>query len=191
MRASEWQYLCAVHEPPKACCALDYSCHTLDWAAYTLTSQRHFPSRLTLSPQEGLADADDQDSGVKQLTNIVRRVYRIYSHAWFSHRSVFWDVEGREGLHLLFKTVTDEYELMPEESYTIPPEAEALSDDTEALPERKVRGALTSEGPPLGPGATQRRHKATPSLGSTVTIIHETDEPESEAIKASDSAEKS
>ena len=51
MRVSEWQYLCAVHDPPKSCCAIDYCCHTLDWAANVLTSQKNFPSRLTLGSE--------------------------------------------------------------------------------------------------------------------------------------------
>ena len=121
MRASEWQYLCAVHDPPKCCCAIDYCCHTLDWAANTLTSPRHFPSRLALG-----TDANNTQQQVRQLTNIFRRVYRIFAHAWFQHREVFWRVEGKSGLYVFFKTVTDTYNLIPEESYTVPPEAEGI-----------------------------------------------------------------
>lgn len=121
MRASEWQYLCAVHDPPKCCCAIDYCCHTLDWAANTLTSPKHFPSRLALG-----TDANNTQQQVRQLTNIFRRVYRIFAHAWFQHREVFWRVEGKSGLYVFFKTVTDAYNLIPEESYTVPPEAEGI-----------------------------------------------------------------
>lgn len=215
MRASEWQYLCAVHEPPKACCAIDYSTHTLDWASHILTSPRHFPSRLSLSAgrmdtseareQTHLATSQDdstttQMSGIKQLTNIMRRVYRIFSHAWYSHRAVFWAIEAREGLHLLFKTVTDEYELMPEESYTIPPEAEGLTNDvadgddrrSRSRSPRKLAGISNqdTEGQDegrtaifAGAGLTQRRHKASPSLGSAVTIIHEGDEEDGQEYR--------
>ena len=121
MRASEWQYLCAVHDPPKCCCAIDYCCHTLDWAANTLTSPKHFPSRLALG-----TDANNTQQQVRQLTNVFRRVYRIFAHAWFQHREVFWRVEGKSGLYVFFKTVTDNYNLIPEESYTVPPEAEGI-----------------------------------------------------------------
>ena len=144
MRASEWQYLCAVHDPPKSCCAIDYCCHTLDWAANTLTSPRHFPSRLALgttSPDVavGGSPANAATSAVgaagtgvtrqhqeRQLTNVFRRVYRIFAHAWFQHRDVFWRVEGRTGLYILFKTVCDSYALIPDDNYTIPREAEGL-----------------------------------------------------------------
>jgi len=110
MRASEWQFLCAVHESPKSCCAIDYSCHTLDWATNIVTSQTIFPSRLSLNSGDGL---DEKGAGVKHLVNIFRRLHRIFAHAWFQHRGVFWQVEGQTGLYVLFKTVCDQYELLP------------------------------------------------------------------------------
>ncbi|KAF3930813.1 hypothetical protein ABW20_dc0110097 [Dactylellina cionopaga] len=109
MRASLWQYLCAVHDPPRSCCAMDYSVHTLDHAASTLCSTKHFPSRLNINA-----------NGTKQLSSIFRRLYRIFAHAWFLHRSVFWDVENEHGLYVFFKTVSDKYSLIPEDNLTIP-----------------------------------------------------------------------
>ena len=126
MRASEWQYLCAVHEPPKSCCAIDYVNHTLDWAANVLTSPKHFPSRLQLGGDPGNAF-----QSMRQLTNIFRRVYRIFAHAWFQHREVFWHIETTYGVYVLFKTICDEYALIPEDNYTIPPEAEGPRDDVD------------------------------------------------------------
>jgi hypothetical protein len=66
---------------------------------------------------------------MRHLTNIFRRVYRIFAHAWFQHRGVFWQVEGREGVYIFFKTVCDVYQLIPEDNYTIPAEAEAGGDE--------------------------------------------------------------
>ncbi|KAK6331071.1 hypothetical protein TWF718_003259 [Orbilia javanica] len=109
MRASLWQYLCAVHDPPRSCCAMDYSVHTLDHAASTLCSTKHFPSRLNINA-----------NGTKQLSSIFRRLYRIFAHAWFLHRSVFWDVENEHGLYVFFRTVSDKYSLIPEDNLTIP-----------------------------------------------------------------------
>lgn len=185
MRASEWQYLCAVHEPPKPCCAIDYCCHTLDWAATTLASNKHFPSRLKLGNEE----SGGSQQGVRQLTNIMRRVYRIFAHAWFQHRQVFWHVESHEGLYILFKTVCDFYSLIQEENYTIPPEAEGLvaEQKEEDVQEGKavlkkdsgdeeVKGEDTNATTTISTGATTRRHKHTPSMGSAVTTITEGDE---------------
>jgi hypothetical protein len=192
MRASEWQYLCAVHDPPKSCCAIDYCCHTLDWAANILTSQKHFPSRLTL----GGGDSISTQQSVRQLTNIFRRVYRMFAHAWFQHRDVFWSVENQEGLYVFYKTVCDSYNLIPEDNYTVPPEAEGLQsvDEMKELQQQEIPKTLYSSGSANSPvtpesarpdditttilstGATTRRHKHTPSTGSFVTTIAEGDE---------------
>ncbi|KAL3457479.1 Mob1/phocein [Aspergillus heterothallicus] len=188
MRASEWQYLCAVHDPPKACCAIDYCCHTLDWATNILTSPKHFPSRLTLGSDSG----GGPQAGMRHLTNVFRRLYRIFAHAWFQHRDVFWQVEGHDGLYMFFKTVCDMYNLIPSDNYTIPPEAEG----DEAHPPRQVQDhgdprrltILRKDNEPLLPpldqvepatistGATTRRHKSSPSIGSRVTTINESAE---------------
>ncbi|KAL6232964.1 hypothetical protein BDW75DRAFT_216446 [Aspergillus navahoensis] len=192
MRASEWQYLCAVHDPPKACCAIDYCCHTLDWATNILTSPKHFPSRLTLGSESG----GGPQAGLRHLTNIFRRLYRIFAHAWFQHREVFWHVEGHDGLYMFFKTVCDVYHLIPEDNYTVPPEAEGdeahqpqhvqeqdegrrltiLRKDNEFLlpPLDQVEPASVST------GSTTRRHKSSPSMGSRVTTISESAEDNEE-----------
>ncbi|WEW59598.1 hypothetical protein PRK78_005072 [Emydomyces testavorans] len=187
MRASEWQYLCAVHDPPKACCAIDYCCHTLDWATNILTSPKFFPSRLTL----GSEAAGGPQASMRHLTNIFRRVYRIFAHAWFQHREVFWQVEGHDGLYVFFKTVCDAYGLLPEDNYTIPAEAEGEEPRTNKLEEggRKMmilrkedkphaESSLDSASTSLGPGATTRRHRHSPSTGAAVSTIAEAGEDE-------------
>ena len=195
MRASEWQYLCAVHEPPKSCCAIDYCNHTLDWAANVLTSPKHFPSRLALGGEAG-----NVIQSMRQLTNIFRRVYRIFAHAWFQHRDVFWSVEAIYGLYMLFKVVCDEYHLIPEDSYTIPPEAEGIQEavnerGSDLRPHILQKDNTGIDEPPTGltsseisspqastisTAATTRRHKHTPSTGSHVATIAEGAEEEDE-----------
>jgi hypothetical protein len=198
MRASEWQYLCAVHDPPKSCCAIDYCCHTLDWAANTLTSPKHFPSRLALG-----TDQSTQHSQIRQLTNIFRRVYRIFAHAWFQHRDMFWKVEGRTGLYIFFKTVCDVYGLIPEDNYTIPPEAEGIEPPTESrssIPPLILKREPSEPGPQepeftsgmegpaehtLSTAGTTKRHRHSPSVGamSVATVVEETEEEENPASK--------
>ncbi|GIJ98552.1 hypothetical protein Aspvir_000669 [Aspergillus viridinutans] len=180
MRASEWQYLCAVHDPPKSCCAIDYCCHTLDWATNILTSPKHFPSRLTLGSEAG----GGPQASLRYLTNIFRRLYRIFAHAWFQHRDVFWQVEGNDGLYIFFKTVCDMYKLIPEDNYTVPAEAEGL-DANQSMQEQADNRRMTilrkdSEGPlenvepsSISTGATTRRHKNSASISSRVTTISE------------------
>lgn len=203
MRASEWQYLCAVHDPPKSCCAIDYCCHTLDWAANTLTSPKNFPSRLALG-----SDQTTQHQQQRNLTNIFRRVYRIFAHAWFQHRDMFWKVEGRTGLYILFKTVCDAYGLIPEDNYTIPPEAEGLDDSEEpaiAPPvilkrEPLAPGPLESENSSvieagdhtLSTAGTTKRHRHSPSVSATsvATVLEESEEEEAEPKDGSAEADE-
>ena len=187
MRASEWQYLCAVHETPKACCAVDYCIHTLDWAGDILTSVKLFPSRMTLGPQ----DSPGHQAAVRNITNIMRRVYRIFAHAWFQHREgVFWPVEASGGIYTLFKTVCDVYGLIQEDNYTIPPEAEGLPSKEEMEHDRQEKAGTKKTGDEEGEedgttlqiaGATTRRHKHTPSVGSAVGTIAEGEEDETES----------
>jgi Mob1/phocein family len=201
MRASEWQYLCAVHDPPKPCCAIDYCCHTLDWAANVLTSQKHFPSRMSLGPEQGASHQQ-----LRQLTNIFRRVYRIFAHAWFQHREIFWKVEGKTGLYVFFKTVCDTYGLIPEDNYTVPPEAEGTEPATQTTEDIKTPLILTRDNKAGDEGQkaheeaenvsnekdllfpddassaaavnTTKRHRQTPSadLGAILTVLEENEE---------------
>ncbi|KAI4855625.1 Mob1/phocein [Aureobasidium sp. EXF-8846] len=177
MRASEWQYLCAAHEPPKSCCAIDYCCHTLDWCATALTSTKLFPSRLGLGTETLSAQAQ-----IRKMTEVFRRVYRIFAHAWFSHKDVFWRVESKTGLYLLFKTVCDEYRLIPEDNYTIPPEAEGIETTpvaTRAMPtilQRDLSDSESAGNSTLATGNTTKRHRHTMSHDRSVsvsTVIHE------------------
>ncbi|GCB18687.1 MOB kinase activator-like 4 [Aspergillus awamori] len=202
MRASEWQYLCAVHDPPKSCCAIDYCCHTLDWATNILTSPKYFPSRLTLGSETG----GGAQASMRHLTNIFRRLYRIFAHAWFQHREVFWQVEGHDGLYIFFKTVCDMYSLIPEDNYTVPAEAEGVDVQQPAAPEHTDNRRMTilrKENEPLSlesiepaaisTGATTRRHKNSPSISSSVTTINEGAEddeqqPRQQAVAAATAA---
>lgn len=201
MRASEWQYLCAVHDPPKSCCAIDYCCHTLDWAANTLTSPAHFPSRLSAAGIDAVQQGPGQSVVTRthqerQLTNIFRRVYRIFAHAWFSHREVFWKVESKYGLYVFFKTVCDAYGLIEKDNYTIPPEAENL----DAAAQDEGRDLDAQDSPPIGilkrentlkasspegessnsnaSSATARRQRHVPSKSGSVvsTVVEENEE---------------
>ncbi|KAK0627214.1 Mob1/phocein [Immersiella caudata] len=196
MRASEWQFLCAVHDAPKSCCAIDYCCHTLDWAANVVTNPKIFPSRFVV-------DAHDRAMALKNLINVFRRLHRIFAHAWFQHRVVFWSVEGQTGLYIFFKTVCDVYDLLPAENYKLPPEAEGLeASEVDNGVERKIilqhqpqqqpgfRSSSAQHVPldqtednSLAPARTNtRRHiKSSPSTGSSVTTVPEADEDETAA----------
>lgn len=203
MRASEWQFLCAVHDAPKSCCAIDYCCHTLDWAANTVTNPKYFPSRF-------FVDTHDKNLALRHLVNIFRRLHRMFAHAWFQHRSVFWAVEGQTGLYIFFKTVCDHFKTLQHENFQLPPEAEGLESTTTSSGDDEVPqvviekpkthqpgGSVTfakppviaSRGTPVGEPAdddslntaamrtnTRRHIKSSPSVGSAVTTVPEAEE---------------
>ena len=203
MRASEWQFLCSVHEQPKSCCAIDYCCHTLDWAANVVTDPRTFPSRFTfvneISDELGLAKPDGPPSAhaiSKSLVNVFRRLHRIFLHAWFQHRSVFWAVEAQSGLYQLFKVVCENHQLLLGESYGLPPEAAgstgnpalAVSEPSEKSTAKSapLEGSNNSNntGHHLGGGGvsrsnTRRHIRGNPSTGSAVPTVLEADEDDS------------
>lgn len=113
---------------------------------------------------------------------------------------MFWNVEGRTGLYIFFKTVCDYYGLIPDDNYTIPPEAEG--DGTE--PSTESRSAMLPtilKREPSGPGpedsdnstileslsdhnlstaGTTKRHRHSPSVGATAvsTVVEENEEEE-------------
>ncbi|KKY38568.1 putative mob1 family protein [Diaporthe ampelina] len=193
MRASEWQFLCAVHEQPKSCCAIDYCCHTLDWAANVVTNPKVFPSRfVALSGGDG--SGHDKNTAVKNLVNVFRRLHRIFAHAWFQHRGVFWSVEGQTGLYVFFKTVCDMFDTLPAENYKLPPEAEGL-ESAAAAAESTDRGTKKEQSLlqtptiqqhsdddnflPAGRTNTRRHIRSSPSTGSAVTTVMEADEDDS------------
>jgi len=142
---------------------------------------------------------------MKEITNIFRRVYRIYAHAWFQHREVFWRVEGKTGLYVFFKTVCDEYGLIQSENYTIPPEAEGLEPkevnrDTPIAGQppagmsllRRPEGAGEEQAKPepagneiIATGDTTKRHRHTASNHSVSTTIAEEAEEDEDLSKPS------
>ncbi|KAK4151261.1 hypothetical protein C8A00DRAFT_17307 [Chaetomidium leptoderma] len=193
MRAGEWQFLCAVHDTPKSCCAIDYCCHTLDWAANVVTNPKIFPSRFVV-------DAHDKNTALKNLVNVFRRLHRIFAHAWFQHRGVFWSLESQSGLYVFFKTVCDAYDLLPAENYKLPPEAEGLDSsagagdlgdrgaDKRQQQQQQLQPPITIAKPPsqrdtedgdyssMSRTNTRRHIKSSPSVGSAVTTVPEADE---------------
>lgn len=110
MTATEqWIFLCAAHKTPKECPAIDYARHTLDGAAYLLNSNKYFPSRVSI-----------KESSVAKLGSVCRRVYRIFSHAYFHHRTLFDEFENETHLCRRFTIYVTKYNLMTKDSLIVP-----------------------------------------------------------------------
>merc|ERR1739838_252398 len=105
----QWIFLCAAHKTPKECSAIDYTRHTLDGAACLLNSQKYFPSRVSI-----------KDSSVNKLGSVCRRVYRIFSHAYYHHRPIFDEAENETFLCRRFTSFVTKYDLMSRENLIVP-----------------------------------------------------------------------
>jgi len=110
MTATEqWIFLCAAHKTPKECPAIDYTRHTLDGAACLLNSNKYFPSRVSI-----------KESSVAKLGSVCRRVYRIFSHAYFHHRQIFETFEAETHLCRRFTVFVTKYKLMTRDNLIVP-----------------------------------------------------------------------
>jgi hypothetical protein len=110
MTATEqWIFLCAAHKTPKECPAVDYTRHTLDGAASLLNSNKYFPSRVSI-----------RDASLQKLNSVCRRVYRIFSHAFYHHRTIYDEFEDATCLCKRFSVFVMKYNLMPRDSLIVP-----------------------------------------------------------------------
>ncbi|XP_027035446.1 MOB-like protein phocein isoform X3 [Tachysurus fulvidraco] len=110
MTATEqWIFLCAAHKTPKECPAIDYTRHTLDGAACLLNSNKYFPSRVSI-----------KESSVAKLGSVCRRIYRIFSHAYFHHRQIFDTHENETFLCHRFTRFVMKYSLMSKDNLIVP-----------------------------------------------------------------------
>ncbi|XP_032967352.1 MOB-like protein phocein [Rhinolophus ferrumequinum] len=110
MTATEqWIFLCAAHKTPKECPAIDYTRHTLDGAACLLNSNKYFPSRVSI-----------KESSVAKLGSVCRRIYRIFSHAYFHHRQIFDEYENETFLCHRFTKFVVKYNLMSKDNLIVP-----------------------------------------------------------------------
>merc|ERR1712156_665008 len=94
---------------PKECPAIDYTRHTLDGAACLLNSNKYFPSRVSI-----------KESSVAKLGSVCRRVYRIFSHAYFHHRQIFEKFESETHLCRRFTVFVTKYKLMTRDNLIVP-----------------------------------------------------------------------
>jgi Mob1/phocein family len=76
---------------------------------------------------------------------VCRRVYRIFSHAYFHHRLIFNEFEEKTSLCLRFTHFVTKYDLMSKENLIVPiPECDALtSGDVTAIAKSSPPTAAT------------------------------------------------
>ena len=110
MKANEGAvYLCAAHKAPQECNAVGYILHTLDSTAAILNSNKLFPSRVNIP-----------DASVKHFGSIVRRLYRIFAHAYYHHHDLFVAFENATALTERFTYFSLSFNLIQTKLLNIP-----------------------------------------------------------------------
>jgi hypothetical protein len=70
---------------------------------------------------------------VAKLGSICRRVYRIFSHAYFHHRAIFDSFEARTHLCRRFTLFVTKYNLMSKDNLIVPvTDSDLSSEETDA-----------------------------------------------------------
>lgn len=118
MTATEqWIFLCAAHKQPNECSAIDYTRHTLDGAASLINNNKYFPSRVTI-----------KESSLAKLGSVCRRLYRIFSHAYYHHLPVFEEFERETHLCERFSKFVVMHNLMTKDGLIVPADGSKVID---------------------------------------------------------------
>ncbi|CAF3666449.1 unnamed protein product [Rotaria sp. Silwood1] len=140
MTATEqWIFLCAAHKNPKECPAIDYTRHTLDGAASLLNSNKYFPSRISI-----------KETSIAKLGSVCRRIYRIFSHAYYHHRPIYDEFEGRTHLCRRFTVFALRYGLIPKDNLIVP--IHGVNQDITTIMQQQTSPIKTNSNPSLKNG---------------------------------------
>ena len=121
MKATDqWLYICACCNRQE-CPAIDYMVHNLDYAKRSLLSSESIKDRYKPEPEVR-----------KAIELMIRRLYRILSHAYYHHKDIWAAFEEKTSLTTRFTQFAIKYALMPDDLLIIPreslPEAEEKMD---------------------------------------------------------------
>lgn len=78
MDAQSQTFLCAAHNPPASCCAMDYMVHTVEKMIAFVNNTTLFPGRMDIPAKSA-----------EQFPSAVRRLYRLFLHAYDKHREEY------------------------------------------------------------------------------------------------------
>lgn len=76
--------------------------------------------KLETNPSRLLYRVSIKESSVSKLGSVCRRVYRIFSHAYFHHRRIFNEFEEETSLCLRFTHFVSKYNLMSKDNLIVP-----------------------------------------------------------------------
>ncbi|EME31319.1 uncharacterized protein Gasu_15530 [Galdieria sulphuraria] len=104
-------YLCAAHEVAQECCAIDYISHCLDGATSLLTSEDVISHNNSGKVQE---------VNLQPFRVIMRRLYRLFAHAYFHHIDTFQRFEQQTELFHHFCSFATAFNLISPSDMLVP-----------------------------------------------------------------------
>eukprot|EP00871_Galdieria_phlegrea_P000081 jgi/Galph1/1073/GphlegSOOS_G5878.1 len=104
-------YLCAAHERAQECCAIDYISHCLDGATSLLTSEEVVSPNLV---------GKNQDVNLQNFRLIMRRLYRLFAHAYYHHLDTFKKFEQETELFQHFCSFSSYFNLISPSDMLVP-----------------------------------------------------------------------
>lgn len=106
MSAGDQEYVLATGE---SCSAPCYMARQLEHAEAALNNERNFPSRVNYD-----------ERALKSLSSVMRRVYRIFAHAYYAHRDVFEKIEAERHLCQRYHAYARTFKVMDERLLIVP-----------------------------------------------------------------------
>lgn len=94
------------------CSAIDYMIHNLDSATAAVQNPKSFGNRMSVS-----------EKSVKSLAVYARRLYRLFSHTYFHHHTIFREFESEMHLCSRFTQFSLIFDMMSMKNMNIPREA--------------------------------------------------------------------
>eukprot|EP00058_Branchiostoma_floridae_P013970 XP_002599458.1 hypothetical protein BRAFLDRAFT_223847 [Branchiostoma floridae] len=110
MTATEqWIFLCAAHKTPKEVRPDSHISSTFKNSLHLPKSVGALPSVISI-----------KESSVAKLGSVCRRIYRIFSHAYYHHRNIFDEFENETCLCKRFTVFVTKYNLMSKDNLIVP-----------------------------------------------------------------------
>jgi hypothetical protein len=101
--------MCGSRDAGTQCCAIDYMVHTLDGTSALLCLDKAFPLRTSIP-----------SASVHYFQSIMRRLFRIFSHAYYHHRDVYDQFEAEHRLCKRFVAFSLAFNLLTKDQFIFP-----------------------------------------------------------------------
>lgn len=91
-----------------------------------------------------------KETSIAKLGSVCRRIYRIFSHAYYHHRPIYDEFEGRTHLCRRFTVFALRYGLIPKDNLIVP--INGVNQDVTTIMQQQTSPIKTSGNSPLKNG---------------------------------------